>query len=229
MDLASHPDLPSQPLSPWRQQPCAGVALWWAHTETADSWRGTDWKRFPKQCPRARAWGVHARGEPAPGLCTNLNPLWSHRARYILIASSAATGATLFAVTDVQPDSTKHADESMGDHGTLLQLRCFPPGRAITLTITSHRQVILHRAAVLQPSLMVGAGAIFGMDHLPHPTAQRDQPQHTLQPYGNYCCPHKPETPLSAPKRDPRVKKPFCVHWENECAQCNPCGSTALP
>lgn len=81
MDLASDPDLPSPSLSLWRQQPCAGVALWWACAEIAESWRGTDGEttRFPKWCPRARARGAHARREPAPGLCTHLNQLRIHR------------------------------------------------------------------------------------------------------------------------------------------------------
>lgn len=44
---------------------------------------------------------------------------------------------------------------------------------------------------------------------LPHPAARRHQPQHNaLQPHTNSCFPRKPETPLPALKRDPRVKTP---------------------
>lgn len=126
-------------LSLWRQQPCAGVALWWAHTETAESWHGKDGKQHISQSGVPEEGG-HARRDPVPGLCMHLDQLQSH-------LSCLEDTLPLLGLTHKQ----KHRAHQLTHCTTKSMWKSwetssseFPPGRTIIPTYYSQRQRVQH-------------------------------------------------------------------------------------
>lgn len=103
MHLASYPDLPSLPPSLWRQQPCAGVALWWAQTETAESKQHISQSGVPERGPGVPMPGGSQRQGSA---CTStlLRHCWSSP----LLCCDQCT----------QPDGTKPTSTQEGHQGS---------------------------------------------------------------------------------------------------------------
>lgn len=147
----------TQPYNPflWRQQPCAGVALWWARTETAESWQGKDRKQHISQSGVPEE-GAHASRDPVPGLCMHLDQLQSH-------LSCLEESLPVLGLTHTH-HSTGHISTLTAPRGPcgnhMVHLRCFSSWENHHPTYYSQRQGVQH------PNLQSAApGAIPGMDN----------------------------------------------------------------